>query len=146
MHTRTRRRLSFEQAQAIRRAKEADPRLTQPELAARFSTTQATVSRVLAGQIFAAPPKRKLTEEQAQEVRLAGVGDPWEREQVMRKYGLTTSEVSSIVKRRTYGDVPLSDREIERKIMSLRLSAEFAAFLDAIPIDPSAKREPPGSR
>jgi hypothetical protein len=101
---------------------------------------------VLAGQIFAQPPKRKLTEEQVQEVRLAGVGDPWDREQVMRKYELTTSEVSSIVKGRTYGDVPLSDREIARKFMLMRLSAELAAFLDSITIDPSAKTEPPGSR
>jgi hypothetical protein len=146
MHTRTRRRLSFEQAQAIRRVKEANPRLTQPELAARFSTTQATVSRVLAGQIFAQPPKRKLTEEQVQEVRLAGVGDPWDREQVMRKYGLTTSEVSSIVKGRTYGDVPLSDREIDRKLLLKRLSTDLAAFIEAITVDTSAKHEPPGSR
>ena len=146
MHRRTRNRLSFEQAQAIRQAKEANPHLTQPELAARFSTTQATVSRVLAGRIFAQPPKRKLTEEQVQEVRLAGAGDPWDREQVMRKYGLTTSEVSSIVKGRTYGDVPLSDREIDRKLLLKRLSTNLAAFIEAITVDSSANREPHGSR
>lgn len=133
MRTRTRRRLSFEQAQAIRRAKEANPRLTQPELAARFSTTQATVSRVLAGQIFAAPPKRKLTEEQVQEVRLAGVRGGWAREQAMRKHGLTTSEVSSIVQGRTYRDVPLSDREIEHAIINKHLQAVYEALMASIP-------------
>ena len=133
MQTRIRRRLSFEQAQAIRRAKEVDPSLTQPELAARFSTTQATVSRVLAGQIFAQPPKRKLTEEQVQEVRLAGAKGDWDREQVMRKYGLTTSEVSSIVQGRTYRDVPLSEREIERRIKLTSLAMAFDAMIAAIP-------------
>jgi hypothetical protein len=51
----------------------------------------------------------------------------------MKKYGLTTSEVTSIVQGRTYRDVPLSDREIERKIFLERLATDFDAFTAAIP-------------
>lgn len=111
----------------------ADPRLTQADLAARFHTTQSTVSRVLAGRLFAQQPQRKLTEEQVQEVRLAGASGGWAREQVTEKYGLTKSEVTAIIQGKTYRDVPLSDQEIERRISLMSLAVSHDAMMAAIP-------------
>jgi plasmid maintenance system antidote protein VapI len=124
MNTSSRRKLTLEQAQAIRQANAENPRLTQVDLAARFHTTQSSVSRILAGRLFR-EQHRKLTEEQVQDVRYIGAGSITE---AARKYGITKSEAASIVQGRSYRDVPLSDREIERRILFFRLEAELAAI------------------
>lgn len=127
MNSISRRQLTFEQAQTIRQAKSEAPHLTQADLAARFHTTQSSVSRVLTGRVFPEQKPRKLTEEQIQDLRYTGATSSIT--QAARKYGITKSEAADIIQGRSYRDVPLSDRETALK----ELFAQFAAFMASIP-------------
>ncbi len=115
------------QAQAVRQAKAANPRLTQVDLAARFHTPQSSVSRILTGRVFPEQKPRKLTEEQVQDLRYIGASSSIT--QAARKYGITKSEAADIVQGCSYRDVPLSDRESALK----ELFAQFDAFMASIP-------------
>lgn len=83
------------------------------------------MSRILTGRLFPEQKQRKLTEEQVQDVRYIGEGSITE---AARKYGIRKFEAAAIVQERSYRDVPLSDRQIERRILFLRLEAELAAI------------------
>lgn len=99
----------------------------EEDLAARFHTTQASVSRILTGRVFPEQKPRKLTEEQVQDLRYIGASSSIT--QAARKYGITKSEAADIVQGRSYRDVPLSDRESALK----EVFAQFAAFIASIP-------------
>lgn len=55
------RKLTFADAQAIRAAREQNPALSLADLAAKFSVTPMSISRVLRGEVHRKEKARKLT-------------------------------------------------------------------------------------
>lgn len=87
--------------------------VTQAQLAAQFSTSVSTVSRVINGKVHRQRPLRKLSDEQVQELRFRVRTELRPLRDFAEEYELPVSNVHAITHGRAYCDVPLSDRELQ---------------------------------
>lgn len=125
-------KLTFADAQAIRAARAQNPALTQKDLAAKFGTSEMSVSRVLRGEVHREERARKLTPQQVQELRYLARASTETQEDLAKRFGITQGEVSRIVSRELYADVPTGERERALRETIERAYAEARARIPVV--------------